>query len=433
MQEYQVFQPKVILVHAELTAESSDSEDLAELRLLAISADLDIVDVLICKRGTPQPRFFIGSGKIEELKALVLAHEAELVVFNNSLSPGQERNIGKELNCKVIDRTALILEIFAQRARTYEGKLQVELAQLKYQSTRLVRGWTHLERQKGGFGLRGGPGEKQLELDRRSLRERIDAVLKELSRVEVQRESSRKSRKKNEIPVLSLVGYTNAGKSTMFNRLTDADVYVADQLFATLDPTLRKFKLPDVGTTIFADTVGFIRHLPHDLVAAFKATLQETRDATLLLHVVDCHDDRVQDNIDQVNIVLDEIGASDVPQLIVYNKIDLEEQVIPHVDYDEEGRPRAVWVSASTGEGIPLLLKIITELLQQNIVELTLKLPIQAGKIRGEFYYQEVVTSESYDEETGDCLLQVRAPQIVWQQLDKKFEYQLSKYVLKGK
>ncbi len=432
MQEYQITQSKVILVQVELTSEPANSEDLAELRLLATSADLIIEDVLVCRRDMPQPRFFIGSGKIEELKALVNACGADMVIFNNHLSPAQERNIAKELNCKVIDRTALILEIFAQRARTYEGKLQVELAQLKYQSTRLVRGWTHLERQKGGFGLRGGPGEKQLELDRRALRERIDAVLVELSRVESQRESSRKSRRKNEIPVLSLVGYTNAGKSTMFNRLTNSDVYAADQLFATLDPTLRRLELPDLGTVIFADTVGFIRHLPHDLVAAFKATLQETREANLLLHIVDCHDDRVQDNIEQVNEVLREIDAIHVPQLLVFNKIDLEEQIEPRVERDENGRPRSVWVSASTGAGLDLLLKIITELLQQNIVELTLKLPADSGKIRGELYKRQAVVSEKY-EETGECLLQIRIQEAQWNQLDKKFAFQLSKYVLKEK
>ncbi|MGN1357310.1 MAG: ribosome rescue GTPase HflX [Succinivibrionaceae bacterium] len=432
MQEYQQSQPRVILVHVELTSDASGTEDLAELRLLATSADFIIEDVMICRRSLPQPRFFIGSGKIEELKSLCAACSADLVIFNNHLSPAQERNISREINSKVIDRTALILEIFAQRARTYEGKLQVELAQLRYQSTRLVRGWTHLERQKGGFGLRGGPGEKQLELDRRSLRERIDAVMTELSRVESQRGTSRKARKKREIPVLSLVGYTNAGKSTLFNKLTSSDVYAADQLFATLDPTLRRLQLTDIGTVIFADTVGFIRHLPHDLVAAFRATLQETREASLLLHVVDCHDDRVQDNIEQVNEVLREIDAGDVPQLLVFNKIDLEEQVTEHVERDENGRPRAVWVSASTGEGLDLLLKIITELLRQNIVELTLQLPADSGKIRGELYRLQAITSESYGE-NGECFLGVRLPQNLWHQLDKKFGFQLSKYILKEK
>ena len=314
---------KAILVQTEITSELASVEDLSELRLLAVSADLDVVDVLHCRRAMPSPRFFIGSGKIEELAVLVEQNKADLVIFNNPLTPAQERNISKEIKCTVLERTSLILHIFAQRARTYEGKLQVELARLKYQATRLVRGWTHLERQKGGFGLRGGPGEKQLELDRRMLNERIDEIERVLSKVESQREQSRKARRKNEVPVLSLVGYTNAGKSSLFNYLTKSDVYAADQLFATLDPTLRTLELENIGRVIFADTVGFIRHLPHDLVAAFKATLQETREATILLHVVDCHDERMQDNIEQVNLVLNEIGAGNVKQLLVFNKIEL--------------------------------------------------------------------------------------------------------------
>ncbi len=423
-------QLRVVLVHSEILSNADECEDLSELRLLAVSADLEICDVMVCRRNLPNPRFFIGSGKIDELKALTAAVSADLVIFNNPLSPAQERNISREVGCKVIDRTALILEIFAQRARTYEGKLQVELAQLKYKSTRLVRGWTHLERQKGGFGLRGGPGEKQLELDRRELNERIFVIKKELEKVEVQRESGRKSRQKREIPVLSLVGYTNAGKSTLFNRLTDAGVYAADQLFATLDPTLRKYDLPQGGTVIFADTVGFIRHLPHDLVAAFKATLQETRDASLLLHVVDACDDRMQDNIEQVNLVLEEIGAGGVPRLTVYNKIDLNENLTPHAEYDGSGRPCAVWVSASTGSGIELLLQIVTELTRKNIVELQLLLPVSAGRIRAEFYRLHAVVGDEYTD-SGENLLSVRMPEADFNQLNKRNCNVLDNYILR--
>ncbi|MBQ8708622.1 MAG: GTPase HflX [Succinivibrionaceae bacterium] len=422
---------RAVLVHCEILSDAWDSEDLAELRLLAVSADLHIADVLSCRREGPDPRFYIGSGKIDELKALVASGEAELVVFNNHLSPAQERNISSAVGCKIIDRTALILEIFAQRARTYEGKLQVELAQLKYSATRLVRGWTHLERQKGGFGLRGGPGEKQLELDRRELNGRIFAINNELERVKNQRESGRKSRRKNEIPVLSLAGYTNAGKSTLFNRLTGAGVYAADQLFATLDPTLRRFDLPSGGSVVFADTVGFIRHLPHDLVAAFRATLQETRDANLILHVTDCCDDRMEDNIAQVNAVLDEIGAGEVPQLMVYNKIDLAEGLEPHAERDGTGRPTGVFVSAATGEGIDLLLEIVTELVRKNIVELRLLLPPElAGRIRSDLYELRSVVSEECTDD-GMCVVNIKLPRTSFNQLDKKYGFSLSGFVVR--
>ena len=382
---------------------------------------LDVVDVLHCRRAMPSPRFFIGSGKIEELAVLVEQNKADLVIFNNPLTPAQERNISKEIKCTVLERTSLILHIFAQRARTYEGKLQVELARLKYQATRLVRGWTHLERQKGGFGLRGGPGEKQLELDRRMLNERIDEIERVLSKVESQREQSRKARRKNEVPVLSLVGYTNAGKSSLFNYLTKSDVYAADQLFATLDPTLRTLELENIGRVIFADTVGFIRHLPHDLVAAFKATLQETREATILLHVVDCHDERMQDNIEQVNLVLNEIGAGNVKQLLVFNKIDLMDCVSPHVVRDENGVPKAVWMSAKTGEGSDLLCEIINELLQKNIVKLSLVLPSDSWELRSALYERKAIVSEKFDGD-GNDLLEIEISEVEFNRLSKKYK-----------
>ena len=413
---------RAILVQTEITSELASVEDLSELRLLAVSADIEVADVLHCRRAVPSPRFFIGSGKVEELAVLVEQHGADLVIFNNPLTPAQERNISKEVKCTVLERTSLILHIFAQRARTYEGKLHVELAQLKYQSTRLVRGWTHLERQKGGFGLRGGPGEKQLELDRRMLNERIDEIERVLQKVESQREQSRKARRKNEVPVLSLVGYTNAGKSSLFNYLTNSDVYAADQLFATLDPTLRTLEIKNLGKVIFADTVGFIRHLPHDLVAAFKATLQETRDATVLLHVIDCHDERMQDNIDQVNIVLNEIGAGDVRQLLVFNKIDLMDEVEPHVVRDDHGVPRAVWLSAKTGEGCELLCEIINELLQKNIVKLSLILPPSSWNLRAVLYESKAVVSEKFDED-GNDLLEIQISEVELNRLSKKYDF----------
>ena len=300
---------QAVLVHVDFTDEGA-REDLAELKMLVSSAGANVLSVITCRRGTPQPKFFIGTGKAEEVAAEVRALGADVVIFNHALTPGQERNLERLFECRVLDRTTLILDIFAQRARTHEGKLQVELAQLRHLSTRLVRGWTHLERQKGGIGLRG-PGETQLETDRRLLRERITNILKRLEKVEKQREQGRRARIRNEIPVVSLVGYTNAGKSTLFNRLTKSDVYAADQLFATLDPTLRRIEIADVGPVVMADTVGFIRHLPHDLVAAFKATLQETREADLQLHVIDCADERLADNVAPVDRVLEELGASD--------------------------------------------------------------------------------------------------------------------------
>ncbi|MGM1329314.1 ribosome rescue GTPase HflX, partial [Klebsiella michiganensis] len=285
----------------------------------------------------------------------------------------QERNLERLCECRVIDRTGLILDIFAQRARTHEGKLQVELAQLRHMATRLVRGWTHLERQKGGIGLRG-PGETQLETDRRLLRNRIMQILARLEKVEKQREQGRRSRAKADIPTVSLVGYTNAGKSTLFNQITEAEVYAANQLFATLDPTLRRIDVPDVGETVLADTVGFIRHLPHDLVAAFKATLQETRQATLLLHIIDAADVRVQENIDAVNTVLAEIEADEIPALLVMNKIDMRDDFEPRIDRDEENKPIRVWLSAQTGVGVPLLFQALTERLSGEVAQHTLRL-----------------------------------------------------------
>lgn len=369
---------RAILVHLNLQSEAF-REQPGEFYELAVSAGANPVQVITGTRHAPHPRYFVGTGKAEQIRQAVEEHEAELVLFIHSLSPIQERNLEKLCQCRVLDRTGLILDIFAQRARTHEGKLQVELAQLKHLSTRLVRGWTHLERQKGGIGLRG-PGETQLETDRRLIGDRIRQLNKKLKKVQTQREQGRRARKRAHIPTISLVGYTNAGKSTLFNRVTEADVYVADQLFATLDPTLRRVELPNRQTMVLADTVGFIRHLPHDLVAAFRSTLQETRDADLLLHVVDVTAEEREDTIEQVNQVLKEIGASKVPQLMVFNKLDKLETVA-RADNNAEGNPVRVWCSAKTGVGIELLLHAIVQCLQQHTVIVNLRLPMSAGRL----------------------------------------------------
>ncbi len=345
---------RAILVHLDFHGER-EREDLEELHELARSAGATIQTVITGTRQKPDPKYFIGSGKAEEVRVAVQQEQAELVLFNHDLSPAQERNLEGLLQCRVLDRTGLILDIFAQRASTYEGKLQVELAQLQHLSTRLVRGWTHLERQKGGIGLRG-PGETQLETDRRLIGNRIKQINKRLEKVRTQRAQGRRSRRKAELFTAALVGYTNTGKSTLFNRLTGASVYAANQLFATLDPTLRRIELAKGEPVILADTVGFIRHLPHDLVAAFRSTLEETRDANVLLHVVDAYDEGRHAHIEQVNRVLKEIGAEDITQIEIYNKIDLlEGGGEPRLERDENGRVRRIWLSAHMGQGLDLL------------------------------------------------------------------------------
>jgi len=415
-----------VLVHMDLPAEV-DREDLSELQLLADSAGVKTLGVVTASRSSPNPKYFVGSGKAEEIAELVKERQASIVIFNHALSPTQERNLEKICQCRVLDRTGLILDIFAQRARTHEGKLQVELAQLRHISTRLVRGWTHLERQKGGIGLRG-PGETQLETDRRLIRGRIKNILKRLEKVQKQREQGRRARKRAEIPTVSLVGYTNAGKSTLFNQLSTADVYAADQLFATLDPTLRKIEVDEVGTVILADTVGFIRHLPHDLVAAFKATLQETQDATLLLHVVDIADEHYQDNVDQVTEVLEEIDAGDVPQLMICNKIDKLDDVDAKIDRDDEGNPIRVWVSAQQGIGLSLIYDALHERLGRQMVNLQLKIPPSMGKLRGTLYSLNSVAEEQVDD-SGQFNLAVRMSAVDWQKLQKQFDHQLQQFV----
>ncbi len=405
-----------VLVHLDIASER-EPEDSREFEELVLSAGGDPVAVIGGHRQTPQSRYFIGTGKLQELTDLVREHDAKLVIFNHPLSPSQERNLEQVLCCRVVDRVGLILDIFAQRAQTHEGKLQVELAQLQHLSTRLVRGWTHLERQKGGIGLRG-PGETQLESDRRMVRARIKAIQKRLEKVRSQRAQGRRRRRRAEIPTVSLVGYTNAGKSTLFNMLANASTFVADQLFATLDPTMRRLDLDQVGPVIVADTVGFISHLPHKLVEAFRATLEEASQASLLLHVIDAASDTRHQNIERVNEVLEEIGAADIPVLMVYNKIDLLEGVEPRIERDARNNPVGVWLSGHTGAGLALLTQAMVELLSGAIHQGTYYLTPQQARLRAQFYRANGVVNER-STENGGTILQVRLAQADFSRLLK--------------
>jgi len=384
-----------------------DDDGGAELRELALSAGAEPQALITGNRPAPDPRYFVGTGKAEEIRQSLLEYEAELVIFDHPLSPAQERNLERLLSCRVVDRTGLILDIFAQRASTFEGKLQVELAQLRHLSSRLVRGWSHLERQKGGIGLRG-PGETQLETDRRLVANRIRQITARLESVRGRRDLSRRARDRAGLPVVALVGHTNAGKSTLFNALTGADVMVEDRLFATLDPTLRRMPLCHGRVAVLADTVGFVRHLPHELVAAFRATLEEVREARLLLHVIDASAPDRSEKIGQVNEVLQEIGADEVPQIRVFNKIDLMhadapdlDPIAPHVELDATGTVSRVWLSASRGGGVELLREALTEHLGRELVHDTVLLPASAGRLRARFYESGRVLREESREEGG--------------------------------
>ena len=402
------FGERALLVHLKLNSES-EPEDVGEFEELVRSAGGDIVDLVRGSRTSPHAKFFIGTGKLEEIAEIAKRESAQLIIFNHNLSPSQERNLEAHLQCRVLDRTGLILDIFAMRARTHEGKLQVELAQLQHLSSRLVRGWTHLERQKGGIGMRG-PGETQLESDRRMVRDRIKSIKKRLEKVRIQRDQGRQSRLKSDTPTVSLVGYTNAGKSTLFNLITNSDVYAANQLFATLDPTMRRLDLPEQGPIIFADTVGFISHLPHRLINAFRATLEEAAAANVLLHIIDASAEDRSTNVDRVNDVLKEIGAHELPTLLVYNKIDLMDEPVPRIDRDQDGKPVAVWLSALTGEGTELLLEAVAEYLPRKMIHTKLKLKPEQGAFRAALYNYKAVLNETYNEH-GDVNLEIQLPE----------------------
>ncbi|MBD9482725.1 GTPase HflX [Pseudomonas sp. PDM14] len=417
---------RAILVHLE-GQNPEAREDPQEFRELALSAGADMAAFVNVSRHQPTAKYLVGSGKVEELRDLVKSEAADLVIFNHTLTPSQERNLERAFECRVLDRTGLILDIFAQRARTHEGKLQVELAQLDHMSTRLVRGWTHLERQKGGIGLRG-PGETQLETDRRLLRVRIRQIKQRLEKVRSQREQARRGRKRADIPSVSLVGYTNAGKSTLFNALTTSEVYAADQLFATLDPTLRRLELDDFGPVVLADTVGFIRHLPHKLVEAFRATLEESSNSDLLLHVIDSHEPERDQQIEQVMAVLGEIGANELPMLEVYNKIDLVDGVEPQIQRDADGKPQRVWLSAREGKGLDLLRQAVAELLGDDLFVGTLRLSQKLGRLRAQFFELNAVQSEAHDE-AGDILLAIRLPRVELNRLVSRAGWQPQEFI----
>ena len=391
-----------------------DKPDLSEFEMLAESADIEVVGHLCVYNKKTNPKFGISTGKVELLKQSVIDNCAELVLFDEALTPSQAKNLEYELNCLVLDRTALILDIFAKRAITFEGQLQVELAQLQYLSTRLIRGWTHLERQKGGIGLRG-PGETQLETDKRLIRARIESIKLKLSKVRKTRAQNRNRRDDQYLSVICLVGYTNAGKSTLFNKLTAAHTYIADQLFATLDPLTRQWDIPGYGPVLLIDTVGFIQNLPHDLVDAFKATLEETLEADLLLHVVSAADEERLEKIMHTEDVLNDIGAENIPQIIVYNKVDLTKEPVRKIPANPDMPPR-LWLSATTGQGVNLLEEQLIEQLNEVRLNIKVELPLSAMRLRARLFDMDAVLSEDGSSESG-CRLHLSIVKSQWTRL----------------
>ncbi len=405
---------RAILVRQESGQISNELDLFEEIQLLTQSAGADVAGVILSRRRTPSSATFIGSGKVEELKQMVASTGATLVIVDHAISPIQERNLERAIECRVVDRTRLILDIFAGRASSKEGKLQVELAQLRHLSTRLVRGWTHLERQKGGIGLRG-PGETQLETDRRLIGRRIKTLEKRLLKVSTQRELRRQRRKKVPISTVALVGYTNAGKSTLFNRLSGADVLSQNALFSTLDTTMRQIDLPGYGSVILSDTVGFIRELPHGLVSSFHATLEEVAGASLLLHVIDASSEETDQRINDVESVLEEINAADIPRMSVYNKIDLLDDTVARKSVDASGNVRKVWLSSKTGEGIDLLIDALSLVFRKDYVHARIRLPVDAGKLRASVYTKTRVKHEEVLD-SGETVLDIemRTADVNW-------------------
>lgn len=418
-----------LLVHIGQPGSTESEDEIREFRELSESAGATVLDVVTGVRARPDPKYYAGGGKVDEIADAVRTLGAELVIFNQPLSPSQERNLEARFACRVLDRNGLILDIFAQRATTFEGKLQVELAQLVHLSTRLVRGWTHLERQKGGIGLRG-PGETQLETDRRLLAIRVKTIRSRLAKVRRQREQGRQSRKRSEVPVVSLVGYTNAGKSTLFNTLTGNDVYAADQLFATLDPTFRRLELAGGREVILVDTVGFISNLPHELVDAFQSTLLETREADLLLHVVDAADDLRDQRMRDVDTVLAEIGAEERPAMMIYNKVD-KLDTPPHVDRDASGAPSRVWLSAISGAGLDLLRDAISERVDKARVHGWLTLQPSEGQLRARLFESGAVVAEHYGDD-GSIRLELDTEKTDWIRLCKRFDLAEDRLAVEG-
>lgn len=397
--------------------EGADLDRLNEFRELSTTAGAEILATLRSSRQDVEPKYYVGSGKAEQLAKIVESNEADLVLVDAALSPIQERNLEKLLQVRVLDRRTLILDIFSQRARSYEGQLQVELAQLQHLSTRLIRGWTHLERQKGGIGMRG-PGETQLETDRRLLSIRVKSLKQRLAKVLKQREQGRRQRKKSGVKMVALVGYTNAGKSTLFNRLTDAEVYAQDQLFATLDPTVRQLTAITGSKVVLSDTVGFVRDLPHELVAAFRATLQEAVDADLLLHVIDDANPEHREHVREVEKVLQDLQLKAVPIIEVYNKIDQSGSRPEWQSATEKGVDK-VWLSAQSGVGVDLLLKAIEEQLNRTHLSLSFDLPMSQARLRAVFYQQEAVQKEELADDGEFWKMTVSLPIEKWQKLAK--------------